>query len=96
MRLWSMPSVVRRAVPSELDDTRAWISTRIGRVPSMLATTTEPGTSTGRSARNSADGLATACSPCSFISKTPISLVEPKRFLTVRRMRNTWPRSPSK
>ncbi len=39
--------------------------------------------------RNRAAGFATSARPLSFISKTPISLVEPKRFLTVRRIRNT-------
>ncbi len=34
--------------------------------------------------------------PWSVISNTPISSVAPKRFLTARRMRNWWPRSPSK
>ncbi len=49
-----------------------------------------------RSARNRADGLGTSARPCSVISNTPISSVAPKRFLTPRRMRNWWPRSPSK
>ena len=40
-----------------------------------------------RSPRNSSDGLATSRRPRSDISKTPISSVGPKRFLTVRRMR---------
>ncbi len=49
-----------------------------------------------RSARNSAEGLGTSARPRSVISKTPISSVGPKRFLTARMMRNWWPRSPSK
>ncbi len=49
-----------------------------------------------RSARNSAEGLATSASPMSVISNTPISSVAPKRFFTPRRMRNWCPRSPSK
>ncbi len=49
-----------------------------------------------RSARNSAEGLATCARPWSVISNTPISSVAPKRFFTARRMRNWWPRSPSK
>ena len=41
----------------------------------------------GRSARKNPDGLGTSASPCSPISNTPISLVDPKRFLTARRSR---------
>ena len=41
-------------------------------------------------------GLATSARPRSVISNTPISSVAPKRFFTARRMRNWWPRSPSK
>ena len=95
-RCGSAPMAVRRAVPRLERLTRACTSTRIGRVPSTLGSTTDPGTFTGRSARNRAEGLSTPTRPRSCISNTPISLVEPKRFLTVRRMRNTWPRSPSK
>jgi hypothetical protein len=76
--------------------TSAWSSARMGRVPSRDETTTEPVASFGRSARNSSEGLATSARPDSFISNTPISFVEPKRFLTARRMRKAWPRSPSK
>ena len=43
-----------------------------------------------RSARNSADGLATSRRPAPVISNTPISSVGPKRFFTARRMRNWW------
>ena len=50
--------------------------------------TTDPETPRGRSERNNSDGLATSQSPSCFISNTPISLVEPKRFLTARRIRN--------
>jgi hypothetical protein len=68
----------------------------MGRVPSMQAVTTEPGAFLARSDKNTADGLGTCSKPDSFISNTPISLVEPNRFLTARRMRNTWFWSPSK
>ena len=37
--------------------------------------------------RNSAEGFCTSPRPSARISKTPISFVEPKRFLVVRRMR---------
>ena len=62
----------------------------------MPANTAAPETPASRSARNSADGFGTSIRPCSAISNTPISLAAPKRFLTARRMRNWWPRSPSK
>ena len=51
-----------------------------------------PAADPSRPARNSADGLATSSSPAPVISNTPISSVGPKRFLTLRRMRNWWPR----
>ena len=88
--------MVRRGVPKLVPLVRACSSTRIGRVPSMLAVTTDPAAAAGRSDRKTAEGLATSSSPRSFISKTPISLVEPKRFLTARRTRKMWLRSPSK
>ena len=53
----------------------------------MVATTALPAALRGRSARNSALGFATSTSPSDFISKTPISLVLPKRFLCARRTR---------
>lgn len=53
----------------------------------MAAVTTDPGAASGRSAKNTAEGLATSPRPRVFISKTPISLVEPKRFFTARRIR---------
>jgi hypothetical protein len=95
-RLVSTPIAVRRAVPYPVGATSACTSTRIGRVPLSVDVTTEPLFPTGRSARNSAEGSATSTSPAPFISKTPISLVEPNRFLCARRMRKGWPRSPSK
>src|SRR5262249_19718118 len=50
----------------------------------------------GRSARNAADGFCTSASPRSPISKTPTSLVDPKRFFTARSTRNECAPSPSK
>ena len=72
---------MRRGVPKVVGETKACTSTSSGRVPSMAGSTTEPGTFSGRSAKNSSEGLATTSSPEARISKTPISLVEPKRFL---------------
>ena len=48
---------MRRGVPKEVGETRAWISTSIGREPSTVATTAEPGEPASRSDRKSADGL---------------------------------------
>ena len=56
-------------------------------MPSSAETMTEPGASAGRSARKKPDGFGTSASPRSAISKTPISLVEPKRFFTARSTR---------
>ena len=51
-----------------------------------------PASPRSRPARNSSDGFGTSARPRSVISKTPISSVGPKRFLTARRMRKWWPR----
>ena len=48
---------------------------------------TEPGASLGRSARKKPEGFGTSVRPRSAISKTPISLVDPNRFLTARSTR---------
>ena len=69
-----------------LSATSACTSTRIGRVPSIVGSSTEPGPE-GWLDANAADGSATGLSPASVISKMPISLVEPKRFLAARRTR---------
>ena len=96
MRLASSPSEVRRGVPKEVGETRACTSTSMGREPSRVATTAEPGEPAGRSARKSAEGFATGVSPVSVISKTPSSEIAPKRFFTARTMRWCWRFSPSK
>jgi hypothetical protein len=89
--IWSRcdakPVTVRCGVLYEVGVTRAWISTRIGRVPSSEQTTVEPLTPYPRSDRKISLGLGTSRSPSSRISKTPISLAAPNRFLTLRRMR---------
>src|SRR5881396_688722 len=92
----SRPMAVRRGMASPECDTRAWISTRSGRLPSSVASTAEPGAPTGRSARKAADGFGTSASPPSPISNTATSLVEPKRFLTARSTRSACAPSPSK
>ena len=96
IRLPSTPFAIRRGMEKLVGDTSACNSIRMGRVPSRLATTTEPVAFCGRSDKNHADGLATSCRPASVISKTPISLVDPNRFLTARRIRYAWLFSPSK
>jgi hypothetical protein len=55
-------------------------STKNGRVPSMIGTTTDPDAPCGRSDRKRSDGLGTSLNPADVISKTPISLVEPNDF----------------
>src|SRR3989338_1522965 len=62
----------------------------------MTGTTTDPDAPRGRSHKNSSDGFATSLKPAAVISKTPTSLVEPKRFLVDRRTRYVEYRSPSK
>jgi hypothetical protein len=92
----SQPITERLGDPPGLGASSTWISMSTGREPSSPANTALPATLPRRSARNSAEGLATSASPAPVISKTPISSVAPKRFLMPRRMRNWWPRSPSK
>ncbi len=90
-RAESQPTTARRGVAKAEGATSAWISTSIGRVPSIPAKTAAPLTPASppcRSDRNRAEGLRTSISPPSVISKTPISSDGPKRFLTARRMRN--------
>ncbi|MNV97270.1 hypothetical protein D3C71_1923710 [compost metagenome] len=73
----SQPTTARRGVPSGEGATSAWISMRIGRVPSMPANTAEPAAPSSRWSRNKAEGLATCSSPSSVMAKTPISSVAP-------------------
>lgn len=82
-----MPVDMRRGILKVEWLTRAWISARIGRVPSMAQTTQEPAAFSGRPLRSISEGFSTSARPLSRISNTPISLVEPKRFLAARRMR---------
>ena len=58
-------------------------STSIGRVPSMAGSSTEPGPAR-RPPRTAPTDRPPARRPTPVISKTPISLVEPNRFLTAR------------
>ena len=94
VRLASRPMVMRRGLPNDVGDTRAWISTSMGREPSTVATTAEPGDPARRSDRNSADGFGTGVRPAPVISNTPISEIAPKRFFTARTMRWCWCFSP--
>ena len=59
----------------------------MGREPSMTQATQVPETFSGLPSSMAWEGLLTSSSPLSPISKTPISLVEPYRFLIARRMR---------
>ena len=66
--------------------TSAWISSRSGRVPSSAQATTEPGSPVVGRAEQLATGRRRRRGPPTVISKTPSSFVEPKRFLTARRI----------
>ena len=85
-RLGSSPVATRRGIARSVCDTSAWISSRIGRVPSSVQATAEP-TSPGCPRPKSSDGSGTPVSPAAVISKIPISFVEPKRFFAARRTR---------
>ena len=95
-RRLSKPVATRWGRANGVAAASAWTSTSRGRVPSTVATTAEPETSGRRPERKNSDGLATSDRPPSVISKTPISLVEPYRFLAARTMRYCWKPSPSK
>ena len=82
-----MPFAVRRGTANVVCVTSACTSAISGRVPSMTQTAHAPETPRGRSDISVSDGLSTCTSPVSVISKTPISFVEPKRFLMARIMR---------
>ncbi len=84
-----MPVATRRGIASSLCATSAWISSRIGRVPSSAHATAAPG-SPGVVRPNTSDGSGTPTSPAPVISNTPSSFVEPKRFFTARSTRCAW------
>ena len=87
---------MRRGVPNEVSLTNASTSMSTGRVPSSAQYTQEPGMPRIRPESMIAEGFLTSCMPLASMSNTPISLVDPKRFLTARRMRNALCASPSK
>ena len=95
-RLKSTPLGVRRALPNCVGEVSPWISTKIGRVPSIVTAMAEPAALIMRSARNASLGLVTSIMPPSRISNTPTSEVAPKRFFTERSKRYAWKRSPSR
>ena len=92
----SIPILVLLGTPIPPADTSAWISIRIGRVPSILADTTEPDALVGLSDKNISEGFFTSTRPSSLISKTPISFVDPNLFLIERIIRYWLPLPPSK
>ena len=87
---------MRRGLPPAEVTTRAWISASTGRTPSITQVTQVPGASSGRPESSISEGFSTSARPWSCISKTPISLVAPKRFFAARRMRYVVCWSPSK
>ena len=88
-RFGSTPVATRRGIARSLGATSAWISSRIGRVPSSAQATAAP-TSPSAPRPNSSEGSGTPTSPVPVISKTPSSFVEPKRFFVARRTRCAW------
>ena len=85
-RLRSTPFATRRGGTSSLGATSAWTSTSSGREPSIAQSTTEPGALVASFTKR-ADASSTSTSPCSCISNTPTSLVDPKRFFSARSVR---------
>ena len=81
-----MPVAIRLGVSSSLGATSACTSTSTGREPSIAGSTTDPGALVASSTKR-ADGSATSVRPPERISKTPTSLVAPKRFFSARRVR---------
>ena len=71
-------------------------SANSGLVPSKVQMTVEPDVCSGRPSNIMDDGFFTSRRPSPVISNTPISLVEPNRFFTARKIRWLWWRSPSK
>ena len=86
-RIIKKAAAVRLGIPKLVSVTRACTSKRMGLVPSKEQDTTAPEASSGRPSSIYSEGFSTSASPCSCISNTPISLVEPNRFFTLRRMR---------
>ena len=76
-------------------ETRAWTSKMMGREPSMITVKAEPACSELR-LKNLEDMSVAETKPSERISKTPISLVGPKRFLKPLRILSSWDESPSK
>ena len=81
-----MPLATRRGGTTSVGATSAWTSTSSGRVPSIAQSTTDPEAAVA-SPTNRAEGSSTSTKPASRISKTPSSLVAPKRFLSARSVR---------
>ena len=83
-----MPDAVRRGTAKTEWAVKAWISPSMGRIPSRTAATADPAWLAARSARSSWDGFSSSDNPLLVMVNRPDSLVEPKRFLMPRRMRN--------
>lgn len=83
----SKPVAMRRGLPKPVGETSPCTSARIGREPSIAQATQVPLTLASRPDSIIIEGFSTSHSPLSRISKTPISLVEPYRFFTQRRIR---------
>ena len=83
---WStlLTADVLRGFPKFVIAASACISTNIGLVPSWIQETQHPSSSS--MFINNPEGLPTSSKPSFFISKTPISFVDPNLFFTVNRL----------
>ena len=96
IRLKSMPVELLLGLLSPDLVTNAWISASMGLVPSIQQETTVPETPVGLPDSMNSEGFGTCTRPVERISKTPISLVDPNLFLTLRSTRYDACLSPSK
>ena len=87
-RFLSTPKKIRLGLPIKGEGvTKAWISTRRGRAPSMAGRMATPVSWERSSDSQREKGFSTGISPCPVISKRPTSKDAPKRFLIARRIR---------
>jgi len=93
---WSIPDAILLGMEKLVGHTSACISTIRVLEPSSKGNTTVPGAFIFLPSNMNAEGLATCVKPVLLISNTPISLVEPNLFFTLRNILKEEPLSPSK
>ena len=71
------PLQARRGAGKFVLVARAWISLRMGRLPSIVQATQLPETPSGRPSKSIWEGFSISSNPCPVISNMPSSLVEP-------------------